>query len=143
MAVLISDMKDGIFAITSGTESLFSVKAPERSFWPISMVYNAPAKCTWLSIPVLLDYRTLGGAFGALVSDCPQLRITFVSSRSSTVPRRRDRLPTADVREATATESVRRASVREATARVRACEEGQEADCRERLAAGVVAILAE
>nr|GME14526.1 hypothetical protein Iba_scaffold15261CG0350 [Ipomoea batatas] len=88
-------------------------------------------------------WQTLGGAFGALVSDCPQLRITFVSSRSSTVPRRRDRLPTADVREATATESVRRASVREATARVRACEEGQEADCRERLAAGVVAILAE
>nr|GMD34307.1 sinapine esterase-like [Ipomoea batatas] len=57
--------------------------------------------------------------------------------------RRRDRLPTSDVREATATESVRRASMREATARVRTCEEGQEADCRERLAAGVVAVLAE
>nr|GMD97429.1 hypothetical protein TEA_028934 [Ipomoea batatas]GMD99238.1 hypothetical protein TEA_028934 [Ipomoea batatas] len=40
-------------------------------------------------------------------------------------------------------ESVRRASMREATARVRTCEEGQEADCRERLAAGVVAVLAE
>nr|GLL46212.1 hypothetical protein Itr_chr14CG08480 [Ipomoea trifida] len=57
--------------------------------------------------------------------------------------RRRDRPPTANVREAKATESVRRALVREATARVRACEEGQEADCRERLAASVVAVLAE
>nr|GMD89823.1 hypothetical protein Iba_chr14dCG3750 [Ipomoea batatas] len=57
--------------------------------------------------------------------------------------RRRDRPPTADVREAKATESVSRALVREATTRVRACEEGQEADCRERLATGVVAVLTE
>nr|GMC52974.1 hypothetical protein Iba_chr01dCG2360 [Ipomoea batatas] len=89
MAVLISDMKDGIFAITSGTESLFSVKAPERSFWPISMVYNAPAKSTWLSIPVLLDYR----GFVETVLEPTTAKLTPFVKFDSKHSRKEDKVP--------------------------------------------------